>query len=113
MSGDLLPADAARVRPGTWRCRFEAAHPVFDGHFPSAPILPGVAHVALALGVLAREGAPTASRIGRARFLQPIAPGDDIEITVVVESATAARFELATSRGVASRGVLGLGGAAP
>lgn len=108
MSGGLLPVEATRVRPGTWRCRFEAAHPVFDGHFPCAPILPGVAHVALALEVLEREGGAPAFAIRRARFLRPMAPGEDIEITVVVESAGVARFELATSRGVASRGVLGL-----
>lgn len=57
----------------------------FAGHFPGAPLLPGVAQL-VAL-VLARVralwpelGEPT--HVGRLKFKQPIAPGDALRLTL-------------------------------
>lgn len=60
----------------------------FAGHFPGAPLLPGVAQlVALVLdrvhALWPELGEPT--RVGRLKFKQPIAPGDVLELTVELE----------------------------
>ncbi|HEY8378793.1 MAG TPA: hypothetical protein VIK91_20015, partial [Nannocystis sp.] len=65
----------------------------FAGHFPGAPLLPGVAQlVALVLGrvrVLWPDlGEPT--RLGRLKFKQPIAPGDALQLTLEREHDPAA-----------------------
>lgn len=65
----------------------------FAGHFPGAPLLPGVAQlVALVLdrvhALWPELGEPT--RLGRLKFKQPIAPGDALELTLEREHGPAA-----------------------
>jgi 3-hydroxymyristoyl/3-hydroxydecanoyl-(acyl carrier protein) dehydratase len=65
----------------------------FEGHFPGAPVLPGVAQlVALVLDQVRllwpELGEPT--RVGRLKFKQPIAPGDALELTLEREQSDAA-----------------------
>lgn len=57
----------------------------FQGHFPGAPLLPGVAQlVALVLdrvhALWPELGEPT--RLGRLKFKQPIAPGEALRLTL-------------------------------
>ena len=61
-----------------------ADHPIFAGHFPGRPIVPGVmllewvvAEVSLALG-----RAPSAFRVREAKFFQPLAPGQRAQLHV-------------------------------
>ncbi|QJW84165.1 3-hydroxyacyl-ACP dehydratase [Ramlibacter terrae] len=52
---------------------FAADHPAFAGHFPGAPIVPGVLLLDAALHALEGAGLnPTG--IASAKFLQPVAP---------------------------------------
>jgi 3-hydroxyacyl-[acyl-carrier-protein] dehydratase len=74
-----------------------ANEPHFPGHFPHRPIMPGVLileAMAQAAGVLAFSGADAKDHsntlyyyvgIDNARFKKPVAPGDQLEIEVVLE----------------------------
>ena len=62
-----------------------ASHPAFAGHFPDAPVLPGVVLLTLALEAAqevpswaARLGA--APRIDQVKFLAPVGPGQTLRI---------------------------------
>ncbi|ANJ68032.1 hypothetical protein A9404_12185 [Halothiobacillus diazotrophicus] len=59
-------------------------HPVFAGHFPTQPIVPGallldmvLCHAAHRLSV-----SPTDLRIEQAKFLRPVSPGEAIDLTL-------------------------------
>jgi len=60
-----------------------ADHPALAGHFPGVPILPGVLLLDETLRALEQQEslALTQWRIGRAKFLKPVRPGE----TLVVE----------------------------
>lgn len=53
--------------------------PVFDGHFPGEPLVPGAA--LLRAVERAIEGARIV-RLERVRFLSPVQPGEEVEIAV-------------------------------
>ncbi|MFO1340714.1 MAG: AMP-binding protein [Burkholderiaceae bacterium] len=60
-------------------------HPVFDGHFPGAPILPGVAQLdwAIAWGREAFPGLPPRfARIDALKFQQVVPPGTVLELAL-------------------------------
>ena len=78
MSGPLLEADGRAV----FEFRFAAGDPVFAGHFPGNPILPGVFQ--LEMTRLAAESVlkcPLALReISKAKFRLPISPAETIRV---------------------------------
>jgi 3-hydroxyacyl-[acyl-carrier-protein] dehydratase len=55
-----------------------ADHPAFDGHFPGAPVLPGVVLLDEAIRAieLADGGEPRRWRVASVKFLRPVAPGE-------------------------------------
>jgi len=61
---------------------FEAADPLFDGHFPHAPILPGVALIdaAVALASRAVGRALRLERVANAKFVSAVQPGQEIAL---------------------------------
>src|SRR5207253_1503555 len=69
-----------------------ANEPYFDGHFPGAPVFPGV----LLCEALAQLGAAAVGEgddvalagVQRARFRRPVLPGDVIELAVTVAART-------------------------
>ena len=80
------PAAAAHVV----RCAVPVDHPSFAGHFPGRPILPGVlllAEVMEALRTLGDAVAVGGCEIASAKFLSPVAPGDELTITLNVSSS--------------------------
>ncbi len=82
-----------------------ASEPYFAGHFPGAPVMPGV----LIMEAMAQAGALLLLRevparesklvffagIDRARFRQPVFPGDDLrlELTVLSQRVTIAKMD--------------------
>lgn len=52
-----------------------AQHPAFDGHFPGAPLLPGVVLLDEMLRVLEADGGWT---LASAKFLHPVRPGETL-----------------------------------
>jgi 3-hydroxyacyl-[acyl-carrier-protein] dehydratase len=78
------------------RHRVPVDHPSFAGHFPGRPILPGVlllAEVMEALRQLGEDAAFQGCEIASAKFLSPVAPGDELTITLHA-SASGWRFDV-------------------
>jgi len=68
--------------------------PWFSGHFPGAPILPGIAQLALVMDSL-QEAFKTNLRIAgltRVRFKQIIKPGDPLKISVTNNKGNAKNY---------------------
>jgi len=67
-----------------------AGHPIFAGHFPGRPIVPGVMLLEWVLEDIARVRAcaPSALRIREVKFFAPLEPGNRAEL----------HFELAAAR---------------
>ena len=87
--------------PETSRC--------FEGHFEGAPILPGVAHLALALSACGREaGHPrVVTGVRDLRIKRPLGPGDEVEVALADGGEpSSVRFEIRCRGEAASVGVL-------
>ena len=73
---------------------FAADHPAFAGHFPGAPIVPGV--LLLDAAIHATEIALQGSVIGiaSAKFLQPVAPDEPVGLGVEGGNNGRSQFEI-------------------
>jgi 3-hydroxymyristoyl/3-hydroxydecanoyl-(acyl carrier protein) dehydratase len=58
-------------------------HPATEGHFPGAPILPGVVLLDEAVRAIERDlgTRPTRWRVSAVKFLSPAAPGEALTLT--------------------------------
>ena len=68
---------------------FSADDPVFAGHFPTRPILPGIFQleiVRLAAG-WTREKSFTVKEIAKAKFQRPILPGETLKLNLNLTEA--------------------------
>ena len=88
-------------------------HPAFAGHFPGAPILPGVVlldavvHAAIEALRTSAPGdvnAPAAvCKISSVKFLSPVGPGETVRISCTASASGSVRFEVSSgSKKVAS-----------
>lgn len=53
-------------------------HPAFEGHFPGAPLLPGVVLLDEMLRAVEDVGLGSGWSIATAKFLQPVRPGETL-----------------------------------
>ncbi|HDR9508013.1 beta-hydroxyacyl-ACP dehydratase [Burkholderia cepacia] len=102
-----LPARDAADAPAL-AFTIPADHPALPGHFPGHPVVPGVVlldHAIHAIGA-ALNRPMHAWRLGSAKFLSPVAPGEPLDLAFDASASGAIRFTLrAGSRDVAT-GVL-------
>jgi predicted hotdog family 3-hydroxylacyl-ACP dehydratase len=92
--------------------KIPSSGPLYEGHFPGRPILPGVGLLDLALGALAAAGAsPTLREIVGLRLRRLVAPGEHLELEVkAFDPDGRVRLEVRRAAEVVASGVVVLGG---
>src|SRR6266480_2367677 len=85
-----------------------AEHPALAGHFPGAPILPGVLLLDEMLRAVEQERshARTRWRIGAAKFLKPVRPGETLTLEHEPLANGSIRFHIASAGQPVAHGVL-------
>jgi 3-hydroxyacyl-[acyl-carrier-protein] dehydratase len=85
-------------------------HPAFEGHFPGAPLLPGVVLLDEVLRVVEEQrpngGAATGWTIATAKFLQPVRPGDTLTVEHEALTNGAIRFAIRSAGRAVATGTL-------
>lgn len=71
-------------------------HPAFDGHFPGAPLLPGVVLLDEMLRVLDADGGWT---LTSAKFLHPVRPGETLTLEHETLGNGSIRFSIRSATG--------------
>ena len=69
-------------------------HPAFEGHFPGAPIVPGVVLLDEAMYAIAVATGVRHDHIDWAKFIRPVRPGQKLTVTHHREPGGAVRFEI-------------------
>jgi 3-hydroxymyristoyl/3-hydroxydecanoyl-(acyl carrier protein) dehydratase len=85
-----------------------ASHPAFDGHFPGAPVLPGVVLLDETIHAieLATGGEPRCWRIGAVKFLRAVLPGEPLTLEHERLASGTVRFSVLSARQVVATGAL-------
>ena len=83
------------------------AGPLFDGHFPGLPILPGVAELIMVARAMAPTGPSVLTGVRHVRFRALVRPGDELDLVVAQGSR---RFELRRGVEPVARGELDFDG---
>ena len=82
---------------GSWFFKIAESSCCFDGHFDGVPILPGVAHLALALSACEAQAgrAHTLRAVRDLRLKRPLRPGDEVTVVLTAGADGASvKFEL-------------------
>ena len=84
--------------------------PLFEGHFPGRPILPGIAELALVAAALSPvEAEGSVSAIPFARFRGVVLPGDRLEVDSSPRAQGGVRFEVRRAGEVVANGAMTFG----
>ncbi len=85
-----------------------ASHPSFDGHFPGAPVLPGVVLLDEAIRAieLAEGGGPALWRVSSVKFLRAVAPGEALLLEQERLVTGAIRFTISSAGQAVAAGTL-------
>lgn len=97
-----------------WRVPVD--HPVFAGHFPGTPIVPGVLLLDTAMNAIAAQtGIPLDQcELRSVKFLSPARPGDELAIQFEFSASGTIRFEIvAGQRKFASGDIVCMAAASP
>lgn len=78
---------SATPEAGEARVRFPADEPVFAGHFPGAPVLPGVVLIDTAVALVGQAlGKPLRlEHLGSVKFVRTVAPGDTLDLAFALQ----------------------------
>ncbi len=95
--------------------RIDAGHPALAGHFPGAPILPGVVLLDETVRAVEQSGAHPGARwqIGTAKFVKPVLPGETLTLEHSVLPNGSIRFSVSSAGRRVAHGVLRPGEVAP
>ncbi|GGH50381.1 3-hydroxyacyl-ACP dehydratase [Dyadobacter endophyticus] len=71
----------------TGTVQIDAAHPVFEGHFPGSPVLPGVVQLEMVKAILSKTfGKELALKeMSTCKFLEVINPAETPELTIHIQ----------------------------
>ena len=102
---------ACSKAPDGWGCRIAIpeGHPVFEGHFPGRPVMPAIAHLALAAQVLAAATGRAAAIVAVPflRLRRPVVPGEVLEVSIHQPASDGAvPFEIRRGEERVSNGIL-------
>jgi predicted LPLAT superfamily acyltransferase len=88
--------------------RIDAGHPALAGHFPGAPVLPGVVLLDETVRAVERSSAARGERwrIGNAKFVKPVRPGEILTLEHSVLPNGSIRFSVSSAGHAVARGVL-------
>ena len=83
-------------------------HPAFAGHFPDAPILPGVVLLDIALQSIAQVNNVTlgACEISSVKFLSPVIPGEVLTVEHKTSANGTIHFDIAVDKRKVATGSL-------
>jgi 3-hydroxyacyl-[acyl-carrier-protein] dehydratase len=82
-------------------------HPAFAGHFPDAPIVPGVLLLDAAVHAIQQGQPAQICEIGTAKFLSPVGPGETLTISSK-SGASGTHFEIHSGARKVATGTLTL-----
>ena len=85
-----------------------ADHPAFDGHFPGAPVLPGVVLLDETIRAieLTAGGELRCWRVGSVKFLRPVAPGETLALEQERLASGTVRFTILSAGQAVATGAL-------
>jgi 3-hydroxymyristoyl/3-hydroxydecanoyl-(acyl carrier protein) dehydratase len=72
---------------------FPSDHPTVAGHFPSHPIVPGALMLDEVVAAIAGEASDSGVLIRSAKFLQPVCPGESVNLRWQSVAGGAVKFE--------------------
>jgi len=88
----------------------DPAHPALPGHFPGDPVVPGVVLLDEGVGSITAEleqdVKATGVTVRSAKFLRPVRPGEELEISLAPEGNRTVRFECRAEGAPAVTGVV-------
>ena len=78
---------SATAADGAARVCFPADEPAFAGHFPEAPVLPGVVLIDAAIAIVGQAlGRPLfLKRLDSVKFVRTVAPGDTLDLVFTLQ----------------------------
>jgi len=85
-----------------------ADHPVFPGHFPGNPIVPGVVLIDKALTEIARAAgvSMTGCRLSSVKFLSVVRPGEPLILSFDTLGSDSASFEIRVHQRLVAKGAV-------
>ena len=73
----------------------DPSHPSLPGHFPGAPVVPGVLVLERVFAAIeAVHGPLGATRLPQVKFLQPLLPGQQARVEVRMRGPSSWRFQI-------------------